>query len=339
MRAGPLTKSTFRRYCAMAVAAIVVLVQPAVGVAEPLLQAGLDSSVVTLGEPIHLRLVVERDASSRVVFPQLEDELGELTVRAQSTVRTTKTSDDGRRDERVYELAAYTLEVDEVPAPSVLVIRARGDTVALHAASLPLEVVAVRGDDEGEDLRAIKPPVWISGGIPLWLAGIFAAVVAIGLAWLGSRILRRRAAVASPAPVSPAAPVDYEREFARIAELGLLERGALKLYYTHLSHVLRCYLEDRLGVEALERTTAEIATDLAARRAPPDAEAVQRIIAFLQAADMVKFARAEPPATEARMAPETGRRLVAEVDEQLRPAAAATTPAAPPPPPVAAVEA
>ena len=110
--------------------------------------------------------------------------------------------------------------------------------------------------------------------------------------------------------------MDYEREFVLIAESGLLQRGGLKVYYTRLSEVMRRFLEDRLSVDGLDRTTSEIAADLRRAPSPPDADTRESIIDFLQAADLVKFARAEPPRPEAAAAPEEGRRLVAGAGQQ-----------------------
>ncbi len=92
----------------------------------------------------------------------------------------------------------------------------------------------------------------------------------------------------------------------------------MKLYYTRLSEVMRRFLEDRLAVDSLDRTTAEVAADLRRAPEPPDPGIREGIIGFLEAADLVKFARAEPPLPEASAAPEEGRRLVAGAGQQLR---------------------
>lgn len=301
---------------------LALLVAGAARGATPALTARLDTDAVTLGDPIRLQLRVERDAGDRTQFPQLDaNALLPLVPRSASAVRTAQDGRGGAVDERTYELTTYTPEVEAVPAVEVAVIRAGGDTVRLASAPIPIRVVPVRAPEEGDDLRAIKPPVAIPGGIPLWLAGLAAAGLAAAVAFLVARFLRRRGAAAPT--TAPVPPVDFEREFARIAELGLLERGGLKLYYTRLSEVMRRFLEDRLGVDAMERTTTQIAADIAVRPPPPDSETLMQILRFLEAADLVKFAKAEPPLAEARRAPEGGRHLVARVQEQQRAAAVA----------------
>ena len=289
----------------------------------PRLEAEVSAAEVRLGDPVSLRLRVERPASSRSLFPELPEQLGPWVVRSRSAPTTRAAAGGSEVDERRYELAAYALDAGPIPALEVLVIAA-ADTARLSSAAIPMRIVSARDPEEGDALRAIKPPMAIPGGIPLWLAGVLAAVAAALAAWLASRFLRPRDRPAPAAAPAPPAPVDYEREFARIAESGLLQRGAVKLYYTRLSEVMRRFIEDRLSVDGPDRTTSEIAADLRRAPAPPDAGTREGIIGFLEAADLVKFARAEPPFPEAAAAPEEGRRLVAGTREQMRARAAGT---------------
>ena len=71
-------------------------------------------------------------------------------------------------------------------------------------------------------------------------------------------ILRRRKRPGETATVPPK-PTDYIVEFKKIARMGLVERQAFLVYYTLLAETLRRFLEERVGVDAMERTTEEIA--------------------------------------------------------------------------------
>jgi hypothetical protein len=287
-----------------------------VDAAEPALTTILDTTHATLGDPLHLRLVVDRDADEQTLFPDLVD-VAPFEVRSATEPRSTSIGAGRQRDERVYELRVFTLEAEQIPAVEVPVVTAAGDTVRLLSEALPITIEPVRDPAEGDELRAIKPPLTIAGGVPLWLAGMLAALLAAGIAFLAWRFLRPAPAEPPIVVASPRGPVDYIREFSRIADMGLLERGATKVYYTHLADVMRRFLEDRAGVDALERTTAEIASDLpVAERV--DAESVRRIVEFLEAADLVKFARAEPTNGVARQAPDIGADIVRDVENLLR---------------------
>ena len=210
------------------------------------------------------------------------------------------------------ELRLYELGLHEVPAVAVPFVTAAGDTLLRTTQPLAIEIISARG--EGEDqLRDIKPPVLISGGVPLWVVvaiGLLALVLcALGGVWLWRRRTR------PPEPPPPPEPMDYAAEFARIAACGLLERGEFKTYYSLLSENLRRFLEQSLAIEAMEQTTAELADAL--RAAEVNAALRQQVIDYLGAADLVKFARFHPALDAARCAPEVGLELLRTIEEAV----------------------
>lgn len=236
-----------------------------------------------------------------------------------------------------YELRVYEPGEYQIKVPPVAFAVSAGDTVWRQPRPVGLVVAGVReaGDEE---LRDIRGPLPSQAGIPAWLLAVVGALAVVLVAWLAKWGLDRRGrSVVAPSP----APVNYGAEFDRIAAMGLLERGAYKTYYSLLAEVLRHFLEDRLGMEAMERTTEEIAVKLAGMDAP-GRELAQRAVAYLAAADLVKFARAIPALDEARGAAREGRAAVLAVDEELArrrdraaaaaaEAASAVSPAPPPP--------
>ncbi|HCL30060.1 MAG TPA: hypothetical protein DIC52_16690 [Candidatus Latescibacteria bacterium] len=50
--------------------------------AKPTLTARLDTAQITLGDPLHLRLIVDRDAGQRTLFPDLDEQLAPFVVRS-----------------------------------------------------------------------------------------------------------------------------------------------------------------------------------------------------------------------------------------------------------------
>ena len=298
-----------------------------------------DSLVVRLGDPIGLRLRLQYEEGTSPAPP------------ASPVVAARSRLQPGRVEGPVaeggvhtltyhYELRLYEPGVHRVEAPAVAFATGAGDSLWRQASALETEVAGVREAGD-EVLRDIKAPLPSTGGIPVWVLATVAAAVAVLGVWLVKWWLDRRAHEdGAPPPV----PVNYPAEFSRIAAMGLLERGAYKTYYSLLSEVLRRFLEDRLGMEAMERTTPEIAAGLACLEVVgPDL--ARRAVAFLEAADLVKFACASPTLVEARAAAEEGKATVQAVDADLarrQAEAPAATPGAgevaPPPPsePVAA---
>ncbi len=290
-------------------AALVVLAE-GLHAQVPRVEAALDTATVRVGDPIRLTLTLHHDATARPEAPDLSQILQDFVPRCagwnQREVAT------GFELAQECELRLYELGLHEVPAVAVPFVTAAGDTLLRATQPLAIEVISARG--EGEDqLRDIKPPVLISGGVPLWVVvaiGLLAlALCALGGVWLWRRRTR------TPEPPPPPEPIDYAAEFARIGELGLLERGDFKTYYSLLSENLRRFLEESLAIEAMEQTTAELANAL--QGAEVDDSLRQQIIDYLAAADLVKFARFHPALDEARRAPDVGLAILRAIEEAV----------------------
>ena len=290
-------------------AALVVLAE-GLHAQVPRAEAALDTATARVGDPIRLTLTLHHDATARPEAPDLPQILRDFSPRCAGWHQREVATEFELAQE--CELRLYELGPHEVPAVAVPFVTAAGDTLLRATQPLAIEVISARV--EGEDqLRDIKPPVLISGGVPLWVVvaiGLLAlALCALGGVWLW----RRRTRIPEPPP--PPEPIDYAAEFARIAESGLLERGDFKTYYSLLSENLRRFLEESVAIEAMEQTTSELADAL--QGAEVDTALRQQIIDYLAAADLVKFARFHPALDEARRAPDVGLAILRAIEEAV----------------------
>ena len=294
-------------------AALVVLAE-GLHAQVPRAEAALDTAAARVGDPIRLTLTLYHDASARPEAPDLSQILRDFAPRCAGwNQREVATGFELAQD---CELRLYELGVHEVPAVAVPFVSAAGDTLLRATQLLAIEVISARV--EGEDqLRDIKPPVLISGGVPLWVV-VAIGLLALALCVLGGVWLWRRR-TRTPEPPPPPEPIDYAAEFARIAESGLLERGDFKTYYSLLSENLRRFLEESVAIEAMEQTTSELADAL--QGAEVDTALRQQIIDYLAAADLVKFARFHPALDEARRAPDDGLAILRAIEEAVAPPA------------------
>lgn len=101
-------------------------------------------------------------------------------------------------------------------------------------------------------------------------------------------------AVESRQPVVPLQPHEIAlQKLEALKKAQLWQQGKIKQYHSELTHIVREYVENRFSIPALESTTDEILQQLR----PLDfwADWGYRLQEMLQAADLVKFAKAEPP--------------------------------------------
>ncbi len=162
-------------------------------------------------------------------------------------------------------------------------------------------------------------------------AGAMLGGLVMGLLW--ARWRRRPRPIVLPPPV-PAHVVAFQ-QLDELTKAELVEKGEYQDYYLQLTEIAKGYIEGRFGIDALDRTTDELRRVLdraAAQIAPlkPD-----ELVRFLQACDLVKFARFAPPVAEAQAALAEVRGMVEATAPKPEgpPAAAASTPATPDAPP------
>jgi hypothetical protein len=270
----------------------------------------VDTTVVTVGDRISMTVSVDHPASSQARLPDsLAVEPFEVLGARALPVETTP---EGVRSIWVLTLTAFELGELEIPRIPVEVVTADGGVEVLETDRYGIEFVSV-GVDESGDIRQIRGPL----GIPIasWvvLLWILVPLLAAVLLYLLVRRLRGKGEeVRRPALGElPRPPHEVALEsLAALEASPLLERGQVKEYHIAASDILRTYVEARFRVEALEMTTREVLDGLG--EVGVDASFRVGLRTFLEACDLVKFAKARPDAEASRAALELGRRIIVE---------------------------
>ncbi|MEE9269600.1 MAG: hypothetical protein V3V49_04995 [Candidatus Krumholzibacteria bacterium] len=198
---------------------------------------------------------------------------------------------------------AVDLEEARVPEVPFLFLTPRGDTLVAYGEEVTVPVRELTGaQDESRPLK----PQWRA---PRSFFYFYVAAAALALAALAVFLWRRRkkpAAEEAPEPVMPADIVAMEA-LASIERMKLLEAGEFKRYYTLVVDAVRHYLERRFGVQAMDRTTHEILTDLDIIRVR-----IGELDALMEEADLVKFAKLQPDVVAGRLAMDRAREIVVQ---------------------------
>ncbi|HET9158532.1 MAG TPA: hypothetical protein VFN91_17785 [Myxococcaceae bacterium] len=282
---------------------------------------------VKLGEPFVYRITVHHPPGQRWELRTPRD-LGGYELVEQSRTRS-----DGKTESTttyllkmaLFELGSHvlpTLTFDVVDATGAGVARIDGPDIE-GKSSLPKDA-----DQLGAKLADIKPnedvPVR-SWRLLWWVVG---ALAAAALFWFGLRAGRNRPR--RPVLAAPPLPLD-ERTLQALAALeadGLPERGLQREFHFRLNGVVRAYLGERFGFDALECTSGELLREVDRRALPgvePDA-----LREFVDQCDVARYARGEVPVPACASALAFARSVV----ESTRPRPAPpVAPAAPPPGP------
>jgi hypothetical protein len=130
-----------------------------------------------------------------------------------------------------------------------------------------------------------------------FLPYIIGLLVLAGLILLGIFLYKRyKKKEEGPTKVKIVKRPAHEVAFEKLKQLKgakLWQQGMIKEYQSELSHIIREYVEDRYEILALESTTDEILRDLKQKDFNEDLK--DNLKEMLQLADLVKFAKAEPP--------------------------------------------
>ena len=247
---------------------------------------------VRLGEPFVYRITVHHPPGQRWELRTPRD-LGGYELIEQSRTRS-----DGKTESTttyllkmaLFELGGHvlpTLTFDVVDATGAGVARIDGPDIE-GKSSLPKDA-----DQLGAKLADIKPnedvPVR-SWRLLWWLA---AALAAAALIWLGVRAWRTRPR--RPVPAAPPLPLE-ERTLLALATLEsetLPEQGLQREFHFRLNGIVRGYLGERFGFDALECTSGELLREVDKRALPGvDPDGLRE---FVDQCDVARYARGEVP--------------------------------------------
>ncbi len=255
------------------------------------------------------------------------------------TIDESEPTADGPNLRKVFTITLqhFAIGEAEVPGFPLTYLDPNGEVQTVKVSPTPFTTSSLLANEPDPKRQGEDPPVSIpypnrqAELIVYSAAGALLIGLVVGLLW--ARWRRRPRPVVLPPP-EPAHIVAY-RQLDELQQAELVARGAYQDYYLQLTEIAKAYLEGRFGIDALDRTTDELRRDLEraadqlAPLKPPE------LIRFLQACDLVKFARFAPPADEADAALQEVRSMVTVTSPNTPTTPPADTTATPPtsPPP------
>lgn len=258
------------------------------------IDASIDSLQLLIGEQTKVKLEVSLDAGQKLQMPFIEDTIVNGVEVLDIAKPDTQYLNNGKRMlvKQEYTVTSFDSALYYLPPFEVLV-----DNQPYHSKALALKVYSVPVDTLNPDQfygpKSIRevPIKWEDISTAFWLALLMIAMGGLGY-YLYLR-LKDNKPIIKKIRIEPKLPAHMQalQDIERIKSDKSMRMNNLKEYYTELTDVLRTYMSDRFGFNAMEMTSGEIIDKLLEIK---DKESIRELKDLFQTADLVKFAKHAP---------------------------------------------
>lgn len=266
--------------------------------AQVTVEARIDSLQLLIGEQAKIKLEVSMDAGQKLQLPFLKDTLVRGVEILDIAKPDTQLLNDKKRwlISQEYTVTSFDSALYYLPPFEVMVDNQayRSEALALKVYSIPVDTLHPDQFFGPKDVREV-PIVWkdvaslVYSGLCLLILGALAVFLIIRY--------RDNKPIIKIIKVEPKLP-PHQTAMKKIEEIKAdkqVQREDPKLYYTELTDVLRTYIWERFGFNAMEMTSSEIIERLLEER---DKESVKDLKLLFETADLVKFAKHAPMMNE-----------------------------------------
>ena len=276
--------------------------------------SSIDSTSVLIGEEIQYRIVVQADSTDMVVFPEGQTFMP-LEVIESYKIDTTYEQAKYRLIKK-YGLTQFDSGKYTLPPQQVII-----NNKTFLTDSLKIEVRDVVVDTTKQKMFDIKPAIEVDRPpfdfkqLLYWLLPVLILLGALGY-FLLRRKKRKEAAEKQLPP--------YEEALVALQELDnsqLLKENKSKEYYSHLTEIVKRYLDREVDDSALESTSDELIARLQLHKDAGnfefDDETIRHLDQILKRADLVKFAKMQQEVGQAEADRKTIEEVINETHEAI----------------------
>lgn len=277
---------------------------------QPTVSVQMDSTYVTFGCPMtfHLQAIIPEGQS--ILFPQSVIQQGGIVAFDDSAQYLLELDDFEKphvdtvqhsnglltlaQDITVFAFDSATLYI-----PPFEFVSSLGDT--LRTNSLALKVFVPFSEVEVDpqkfcDLKDVQDPEFVLMDYIWWFIIPLLVLALAAAGWFGWRYWQQHkkdAPVEAPKAKPIPAHIEAMQALEDLASKKLWQNGQDKQFHTELTEILRCYIERRFDVPAMEKTSDEILDELY-ELAESQKASLANLKQILQLADLAKFAKYKP---------------------------------------------
>lgn len=262
---------------------------------HPIISTERDS--ILIGDQINLKIQVLTNAETKIVWPQFEDFLiPKIEIISRSGIDSLWSENTLELQQNLI-ITSFDTGFYKIPGLE-FTYQNEGEEAFLKSLSneLSLYVLTVAVDTTLA-IMPIKGPIsspYTWQEIAPWL---LLGLVVIGMVIFLIYYFKRKSKhepVFKPRSKPRIAPhIIALNGLEKLKEKKLWQEGKFKLYYTELIDIIRVYLDEQFGIDAMEMTSEEI-NQMVAREDKIDKRIKQKLSEALSISDLVKFAKEKP---------------------------------------------
>ena len=265
------------------------------------LKSELSRDSILIGDQVLWSVSAKAEEGSALLYAiELPKEIAQGVELLSATLDTIKSK---RNREWLHRAELRLTSFDSgsyvLPPLPFFLLHPSGEVDTLWFAGPKLEVTTIPIDTATYQPYDIKAQF----GYPVTVKEVFSwaslLILLLLLGYLLYRWIQHRRALrplfGKPKPKEPAYLVAF-RQLEEIKVQKLWQNGKVKPFYTAVTDVLRYYVTERFGIQAMEQTSAELMGAL--KQESLDKPLLEELNEMLERADLVKFAKYEPGALE-----------------------------------------
>ena len=271
--------------------------------------AVLDTNIIGFADQTMLRIQIQPERNSMVLFPQFEDTIGD-GIEIVEEYKVDTINQKPFTLEKSYLITSFVDSIRDIPQLPVIVDLDTFLTNKLKILIIPLNVdfltiltvSAISAVDSSHlaIIYDIKKPLdapltfrefWLRYGKWILLALIILIIVAI-VFWIIKRKMNNKPVKLLEKPQIPAHIIALKK-LNKLKNKKIFHQDNTKEFYTELTLIIRAYIEQRFRIPALENTSTEILNNFDAMRII-NSEQFEELKTILNMADLAKFAKYKP---------------------------------------------
>ena len=259
--------------------------------------AELSKTEIIIGDQVNLNLIISHGPGVEVIGADLSniDTLEKVEI-LEVNEWDTISKEEGYILEQKLVLTSFDSGAYFIPQIPINYKDAAGIlSKAFTPNEIPLLVNTIPIKGDSTNLAPIKPILEESLNFSDFLPYIIAVLglgLLIGLIYYFINRKNNEQLPAAPEIKLPAHEIAFNK-LDVLKQAKLWQKGQIKEYQSELTYIVREYLENRFRINALESTTYEVMQQL--KKSEMQSAWKEKLRELLQTADLVKFAKAEPP--------------------------------------------